>query len=116
MHGLTVRIKPFNQLDIPILRSDMRERLHWVLGVYCDVIFAAHLDFPAGRIDFIFPDTFLNFRSISSACSSKCGRPQGLNTLLLELCCLGGFLKLAFSFSFLESRFRSLPFFSFFTF
>lgn len=109
-------IKPFNQVGITILRSDMRKRLHRVLGVYCDVILPAYLDFPAGRIYFMFPNTFLNFGSLSSACRSKCGRPQGLNTLLLDLCGLSGFLALGFGFCFLESGFRSLPFLSFFTF
>lgn len=116
VHGLTVGIKPFDQLGITILRSNMRKRLHWVFGLCCDVILAAHLDFPAGRIDTIFPNTFLDFGSVSSACSCKCGRSQGLNTLLLELCRLSSFLAPVLGFRFFESCFCFLPFLSLVTF
>lgn len=109
-------VKPFDQVGITVPRRDMQERLQWVIGMYGDVILATHLDFPAGRIDCVFPYTFLDFGSLSSTCSSKCGRSQGLNTLLLKLCPLGGLFALVFGFRFLGSCFRPLSFPSLFTF
>jgi len=112
----TVRVEPFNQIQIPLGRGDMEKGFLVVLGWAFDEIRTVRFDFSAGSINSVLPYTLFDFLGIASASGSEHRRSVFLAFLLKRPRSFFRRLARRFSFGLLSRNLVLLAFLSIYSF